>query len=197
MDEKAPVEVEIDWDGMVAEVKSPSVNVIPIEPNEELEEDPVYENVQRGTALFNEKKYDEALEAFEAALGVDPEREEVIDNAINTAIAWGWQTIAEEDYGQALEAFGIAMDYDDKDPLLYKGAGIASFLAGHYDDALQDLLFALEEEPNDKHMLLAVARIYNIKDANDQSIKYFEDYLQKAPKDRDIKRYVGQLKEGL
>ena len=182
---------------MIAKVKSPSVNVSSIEPSEELEDDLVYDNVQRGTTLFDEKKYDEALEAFEAALSADPEREEVLDNAINTAIAWGWHTIADEDYGQALEAFGIAMDYDDKDPLLYKGAGIASFLAGHYDDALQDLLFALEDEPNDKHLLLAVARIYDIKDVNDQSIKYFEDYLEAAPRDRDIKRYVGQLKEGL
>lgn len=193
-DEK--VLVEINWNEMVSAAQAPSVNVSPIEPNEELEEDPAYDHVQRGTALFNEKKFDEALDAFEAALGTDPEREEIIENAINTAIAWGWQTIADEDYGQAIEAFGIAMDYDDKDPLLYKGAGIANFLSGHYDDALHDLLFAIEEHPDDKHALLAIARIYNIKGANDQSTKYFEDYLRQVPKDEEVRRYMGQLREG-
>ena len=70
---------------MVAAAQSPTVNVRPIEPNEELEEDPVFENVQRGTALFNEKKYDEVAE-MALTLATEPDLRETIVEAQNRRV---------------------------------------------------------------------------------------------------------------
>lgn len=99
------------------------------------------ELVTKGNELGNLGRYDEAIEAYDKAIEIDPK----------FAIAWsnkGNVLGRSGRYNEAIEACEKAIEIDPKLAEAYQSKGISLIGLGRYDEAIQALDIAIEMKPN-------------------------------------------------
>jgi tetratricopeptide (TPR) repeat protein len=98
--------------------------------------------LDKGTALYDLKKYDEALVAFDMGLKTDP----------NDTSLWFWKGLSLgnlDKYDEALEAYDQGLKTDPKDTSLWWGRGNALQNLGRYEDATTAFDQGLKINPKD------------------------------------------------
>lgn len=137
---------------------------------------------ETATTLFNQKKYLEALDAYEAFLQARPDH----PNAPDAGLQAGWCYYRLEHYGQALKMWERVEGAYNSHPVAAKAAwAIADtyFRAGQYDRAIAGYQRILLAYPNDSaanHAKLRIAQShYNAKEIL-PAIEAFEALLKEA-----------------
>lgn len=138
---------------------------------------------ESATALFNQKRYLEALDAYEAFEKAHPEHPLAAEAALQT----GWCYYRLEYYGQSIKAW-------ERVESAYRGTPVAAqaawstadtyFRAGQYEQAIatyKRILQAYPQDPSLDHARLRIAQShYNAKDVP-KAIAAFEELLLASP----------------
>jgi tetratricopeptide (TPR) repeat protein len=158
------------------------------------------QQIQKGLALFNEAKYQEALPFFEKALSFNPKS------------VHGWNCKGACFYGlarymEAIECYDKALGLDSKDEyalsnkflsLLEVGKLLGNDYSGsfkeradRFEKALSFLQQALKIKPKDKNVLYQVGMVYSHQSKYEEAIKYLDMAIAIDPKFVDAWRYKG------
>lgn len=95
----------------------------------------------KGLALYNQGKYDEAIKALDNATKFDPQ---YVD-------AWetkGWALYFQERYDEAAEAFDEIIKIDPQDKVAWNSKGLALSELEKYNEAIEAYDKAIELDPN-------------------------------------------------
>ena len=152
------------------------------------------------TQAFNElgvqylklNRLDEADEAFQGALKIDPESFPAL---INRAIA----NVMMKRYGEAVPILRTALTKDDQSAVGHYFLGQALANLGLFDDAEKELLASLKlgrEEMKEAHRILAI--IYSSRGDKKKAAEELEAYLKLAPDTPDaekLKEMIRKFKE--
>ena len=104
------------------------------------ESDPFYWN-NKGNALAELERYDEAIEAFNEAIRLDP-------NDPQTWSAKGISLMMQGKYDGAIKAYDEAIKLDPNDALIWNSKGIALGKQEKYDEAVEAFNEAIKIDPN-------------------------------------------------
>ena len=121
--------------------------------------------IEKGNELYNQKKYNEAIEAYQSAYDVDNQ---------NAIACYGTGNSYDEikDYGAAIEwyrkAIAIKPDFD----YAYNNMGSAYYKQNKYDDAIESYKQTIKINPKHKYAYLNLARSYLSKEDYKQALKF-------------------------
>ncbi len=137
---------------------------------------PLYEAIYEGRRLISEKKYEDALEALNKALELNPKQEYALSIK-------GYALGNLGRYDEALAALNAYLEIKPKDSfaLLAKGAVLANL--GKYDEALAVLNAALEIKPKDSFALSAKGAVLANLGKYDEALAVLNAVLEIKPKD--------------
>lgn len=127
---------------------------------------------QKGLDLLYQKfKYDEAIQAFDKAIKLNP----------SLAEAWqhkGWALESKGDYSEELKCFNEAIRLNPTWAEAWFNKGIALHKLGRYDEAIQALDKALKIDP--KYMPALDIKASALKDQgkNDEAINVFDEIIR-------------------
>ena len=95
----------------------------------------------KGDALYNQGKYDEAIQAYDRAIEIDPEDAETWGNKGDALYNQG-------KYDEAILALDRVIELDPEYSMAWNNKGYAFVLQGKYEEAIQALDKAIELDPN-------------------------------------------------
>jgi tetratricopeptide (TPR) repeat protein len=128
-----------------------------------------------GDELFDEGKYEEALEKYDQALALEP----------NLAMAWvgkGMAHNALEDYSEALDAFEMAISINPGYAKAWYGKGVALYGLGRYEESIEAFDKALEIYPEYGYILYyGKANAYFAMNDYSSAIPLYEKALTLKP----------------
>ena len=148
--------------------------------------------ILNGAFLFDQGKYDEAIQAFNKALEIDPKN----------ADAWtrkGQALIKQEKYDDAVQAFDRSLEIDSKNARTWILEGTALlFYQDKYDKAVQAFDKALEIDPKNSMVWHFKGRTFINQEKYDEAIQAFNKALEIDPKNADAWTRKGQalIKQG-
>jgi len=129
----------------------------------------------KGDALFDQNKYDEAIECFDKALYINPKNDS----------AWhmkGYALFDQKKYDEAIECFDKALDINPQNDKAWYIKGYALYQQDKYDEAIKCFDKALDIKPkNDSAWYMKGYALYNQKKYN-EAIKCLDKALDINPK---------------
>jgi tetratricopeptide (TPR) repeat protein len=96
----------------------------------------------KGVALDAQGKYDEALQAFDKAIEINPQLAEAW-------VAKGVVLMAQGKYDEAIQAYDKAIEIDPQDVNVWNNKGVALNDLGKHNEAIQAYDKAIELDSND------------------------------------------------
>jgi tetratricopeptide (TPR) repeat protein len=138
----------------------------------------------QGNEFFAEKKYDEAISAFEQFLEKNPEFSPVHINIGNCYIQKNELDKAAQEFNRVLE--GIKPEKDDMraNEIATKamaGMGEVYLLKGDFENAQKYIKKVLDDSPEDERMTFNMGEIYFSNNKIDEAIHYYEQSKQINP----------------
>ncbi|MDR2178579.1 MAG: tetratricopeptide repeat protein [Treponema sp.] len=132
-----------------------------------------------GNANMKQKRYDQAITDFTAALRINP----------NDAAAYNGRGNAygeKEMYDRAIEDWTAALRIDPNYALAYYNRGVAYYLKGMYDRAIEDGTAALRINPNYTDAYYGRGNAYYLKGMDDRAIEDWTAALRINPNDAEV-----------
>lgn len=141
----------------------------------------------RGVALYELGRYEEALRDFSQAIAMAPEEGMYYLNRGNTFWTMGYNTSAIDDYDQAL----VLMP---DDPEIYLRRGRALFDHGAYEAALADYDMAAALVPDDLPIVyIGRGSIYRSMGRSEEAIESFEQAIAVSPMSAEPYAYMAYM----
>ena len=150
-----------------------------------------------GVRLYNEKKYNDALTSFLAALTENPKDPSSRHNVAVCYTTMGWEAVDSYDYEQAQTYFTSALMYDDSEPLIYKGLGYVTEKEGDHATAESYYKKSLTLNPSDAEVMLALGVLLYNQEKLKEALTYLNSYIEKNPSDEDAMLYVMKIEREL
>jgi superkiller protein 3 len=142
--------------------------------------------ILNGAFLFDQGKYDEAIQAFNKALEIDPKN----------ADAWtgkGQALIKQEKYNDAIQAFDRSLEIDPKNARTWILEGTAFlFYQGKYDKAVQAFDKALEIDPKNSIAWHFKGRTLFNQEKYSDAIQAFDKALETDPNNVTAWHFKGE-----
>jgi tetratricopeptide (TPR) repeat protein len=157
-----------------------------------------YDSFQKGIALANEKKFDDAVVAFRTATELNPTFAEAY---INLGMLLFQQTKDDDAEKALLKALELKPDEPKtKNALgsLYFEKARVLLEADKIDEALEQLKTSYSYNPEYSYTNYLLGYAYSKKGNNEEAIKYFEAFLLKepnSPQAAQVKDIVEKLKK--
>jgi tetratricopeptide (TPR) repeat protein len=173
---------------------------------------------EKGIALADMGKYDEAILAFNESIRLDPNRadswyskgvalydmgkyddslkayEEAIRLNPNHADAWynkGIDLGIQGKYDEAIQAFDKAIDINPQDADAWYYKGLALDDQGRYDEAIKAFNESIRLDPNDADAWYYKGIVLGIQGRYDEAIQAFDKAIDINPQDADAWYYKG------
>jgi len=128
----------------------------------------------KGNALYYQAKYDEALQAYEKAIELDP----------NSANAWtgkGNALAYLARYDESLQAYEKAIELNPNFSYAWTGKGTALAYLAKYDEALQAYEKAIELDPNFANAWQGKGNALYMQNRNDEALQAYEKAIELDP----------------
>jgi superkiller protein 3 len=138
------------------------------------------------TSLYYLKKYDEAIEAYEAVLNKEPRRADI----------YNWIGVCEFLLGNYLSArdnFKQCIKYDKDYTLAYFNLGKTQYELEDYSSAAKNLEHALELMPKDRDIIRMLADIYYMSSDWDKAKKMYEQLYPDNKRNERVNYRLGDL----
>ena len=129
-----------------------------------------------GSLLLSKERYENALEAFDKVLGINPKNELALKGK-------GDALESLDRYDEALEAFNKALEIDPTDAYALSGKGIALVNLNRYEEALEAYNKALEIDPNDSYTLANKGEVLLNIDRFEEALEILNESIKIDPKD--------------
>jgi len=190
------------------------------------EADPNYPLIKEGNELFEQGRYDEAMDRFQQVVNSAPEYYRYYVNLGNCYREKGDYQKAIENYMKVLEQepdqtaalmntgecyvlmdkMNEGISYFEKviaqnptDPVIFYNLGETYAMAGKHEKALESYQKAAELKPEWEAPYLKMGYSCVALDRKDEAIKAFEKFLELAPDSPDaplVKQFIEQLRKG-
>lgn len=138
-----------------------------------------YTLVIKGIELYKQGKYDEAIQAFDEAIGLDP----------NYAKAWshkGYALSKQGKYDEAIECLDEAIRLDPNDTYPWGVKGLVLEMQGNHDEAIKCFDEAIGRDPNDANAWAGYGVVLAEIGNYDEAIGYFSEALKGYDADIEI-----------
>ncbi|MFB0518488.1 MAG: tetratricopeptide repeat protein [Acidobacteriota bacterium] len=189
------------------------------------EADPNYPLIKEGNELFQQRRYDEAIEKFQQVVNSAPEYyrfyvnlgncykekgdyQKAIDNYMKVLEQEPEQTAALLNIGESyvlMDKTEEAIIYFEKviaqnptDPVIFYNLGETYAIAGNHEKALESYQKAAELKPEWETPYLKMGYSFVALERKDEAIKAFEKFLELAPDSPDaplVKQFLEQLRK--
>jgi tetratricopeptide (TPR) repeat protein len=129
---------------------------------------------KKGYALAKQGKYDDAIQAFDKAIQLNP----------NFANAWnnkGWILAKQGKYDDAIQACDKAIQLAPKNDSVWSIKGYALAKQGKYDDAIQAFDKAIQLDPQDTFDWYAKGWVLDNQDKYGEAIKCLDEAIRLDP----------------
>lgn len=140
---------------------------------------------ERAHALYNEGKYDEALDVLREGLALYPQ-------AVELHVGLGYARLAREEYAWARRSFddALALDAEHEDAIAGLGEVLMKF--GRHDEALRTFgrTLALGYE-DDVELMLQIGRALFREGQIEEAKRYFDTAVEQAPDNAEAIACVG------
>jgi tetratricopeptide (TPR) repeat protein len=149
---------------------------------------------KKGAALDDQGKYDEAIQAFDNAIGIDPKD---VD-------AWNYKGIALHKlgkYDEAIKAYDKAIELDYlEDTYAWYNKGLTLYQQGKYDEAIQAYDKAIETDPKDadawNHKGIALGKLGLTAESNEAIAKAKELGYTGVSEDSIVGKWINRYDWG-
>ncbi len=128
-----------------------------------------------GIAYGNKGEYNNAIEAYQKAVEINPKNDDPYNNM---GIAYD----EKGDYNNAMEAYQKVVEINPKDDKAYNNMGIAYYDKGEYDNAIKAFLKALKLNPKKDVAYYNMGINYGKKGEYDNAIEAFRKVFELNPK---------------
>ena len=176
-------------DQMIAAAKNKSLpddmrrNIEPAAPDA-----PGAADAERGWGLFQQGKFADAAEAFQAALAADPEN-------LSAHNGLGFSLLNQGNAPEAKEHFQICLDHNPDDPGPVNGMAQCLKAEGRVDDALALWKRSHEKYPGPNAATYGLAFTYFQQGDFKQALPYLEELAKDLPENAQVKEALEQAKE--
>ena len=164
--------------------------------------------VNKGNAFYNQEKFEEAIEAYDEAIRLDPNNEyawhskglalgeldryneaiEAYDETIRidpeNAPAWHNKGVALTDkkmYDKALQAYEKAIKLDPSNALTWNNKGVILNIKGNYNKAIEAFNKAIRLDPNDARPWSGKGDALNELGRYDESVDAYDEAIRLDP----------------
>ena len=154
-----------------------------------------YLSYQEGVKLFEENKFEEALQAFQKTIELNPG---FFDAYVNIGIIQFQQKKDNEAEKALLQALEIEPDKSRPKEILadiYYEKGKTLIRENNSEDALKILKSAYDFKPDHAYVNYLLGYLYVNQQMNDEAIKHFETFLQLEPESPNAARVKDALKK--
>ena len=141
-----------------------------------------------GIIYLDSKKYDQAVEAFQKAIEIDPEYKLAY---MNTGVVYARQG----KHREAIEMYKKIVEKYPKYTLALSNIGIGYRDLGDFDTALEWFKKSVEAKPDYGFGWGEIANVYRKKGKYDEAIKYYEISLKHDPKNKYSLSNMGWIYE--
>ena len=143
----------------------------------------------QGAEFLDQKKWDEAIEAFTRAIELKPDFVKAYNNR-------GFAYTEKGEYDRAIEDLNKAIELDPSDAYAYTNRGVAYSKKGEHDRALEDYNKAIELDPNDANAYSNRGNAYSEKGEYDRAIEDHNKAIEFKPDDAEIYSNRGVAYQG-
>ena len=145
-----------------------------------------------GVALFNEGKYEEAIEKFRAALEVTDDDDPVLENMANAYIKIAYNQYKAKAFDDALQSFGDSID-SKPTAMAYKGRGLVYISEGKNDLAREALENSLARDEGDESVHFMIATILYDDNRLEEAKGNFATALALNPLNVSANQYLSKI----
>ncbi len=124
-----------------------------------------------GRRLFSEEKYEDALDAFDNALKINPKTEFALSIKGVALVSLGR-------YEEALEALNKALEINSRNEIALSRKGLALASLGRHEEALEAFDNALEINPKDEFSISRKGLALEILDRHEEALETFNNALE-------------------
>jgi tetratricopeptide (TPR) repeat protein len=126
--------------------------------------------LREGNRLFQEQKYNEAIEAYSRAINLDPKNFEAY---YYRGICYG----SMENYEQAIEDYSHVIELNPDFVVVYANRGHSYMNLGDYGQSVEDLLIAVKAMPDDYNVHWGLGNSYFGLGLFHKSLQHYREYL--------------------
>jgi tetratricopeptide (TPR) repeat protein len=149
--------------------------------------------LNKGNSLLDQGKYDEALQAFEEAIRLNPQFAEAWNSKGITLKAQGialrdqgLTLRAKEKLNQAIESYNKALEINPQFVNAWYNEGIAFYDQDEYDKAIQAYDRAIEFDPGFAYAWYNKGIVLNVQGKYEEAIRIFDKAIEIIPLDADV-----------
>ena len=159
----------------------------------------------KGQALFINKKYQEAMDAYQSALSDLPDANDLRlkdnnelhnENVLTSYYLYNREIgncyFALRDYIQAENYYQKAYQYNSKDFTLLKKIADTYYLRADLAEAIKYNEYGYKRNPTDYHWPSALAVLYFESKNKPKALQYLEEAIKLAPDNEDLKNLKSQ-----
>ncbi|OAC99915.1 hypothetical protein MUCCIDRAFT_147886, partial [Mucor lusitanicus CBS 277.49] len=140
----------------------------------------------KGTLIFLEGQSDEALNAFNEALRLDPNYIQVYIKKSNVYMEKG-------DLTAALAQMEIASNLSPLDPDIYYHLGQIHYISGHYDLAMKDYAESIRLDPTFVYAHIQLAVVQHRLGNHSTAVAMFQKISTQFPTQAEVFNYYGEV----
>jgi len=149
---------------------------------------------EKGVALFNQGRYEEALGLFKQAFSLQPEEPTLRKNVAQAHAQLGWEAIRRNAFADAEPHFKASIEQFDREATFYFGAAIAFHRRQKEREALRmlEIGIGLDSEQAVAHKLLG--EIYEGRNEFEKAIEAWERSARLDPHDAALAARLDRIK---
>ncbi len=138
---------------------------------------------EKGVALFNEGRYQEALDLFKQAFALQPEEGTLRKNVAQAHAQLGWEAIRKNAFTDAEPHFTASIELFDKEATFYFGAAIAFHRQQKEREAFRMLEIGIGLDPQQAIAHKLLGEIYENRNEFKNAIGAWEEAARLDPSD--------------
>ncbi len=150
-------------------------------------------SVATGEALLQERRYREAMDAFEAALAASPANAAAREGEVAAATAWALEGVRQGHPEQAMEVLERGIGVLPTEPELLRSFGIEATTLKQFPIAEQALRAADAARPHDAKTVYALARLETEEQHLPEAERDLQAYLALRPDDASAYFGLGHI----